>query len=1475
MKTTFPDSKFPVAVTFALLLLSGALGFAQPGTRWTRLDSLAGKSLSVNGCALAPDSSLVFVGTSSSGVLSTYDGEVWRVSSAGAILSRRTLRSDSEDAANCVAVQGDGSYVVAGYTNANAGNYHSVWFTGFSANGDSLWSRTWYGDTQSGEIYAIAATADGGFVAAGDVTSPNNTDLYLVRMNGDGDTLWTRAFGGYGHQQEARFCAHTSDGGFLLAGTGPEYSFYSDFFVVRTDSNGDTLWTQTIGQDTVYELCYGGCLTPDGGCVLVGARGSSPQRDCYVVKLSSSGELEWERIFGSASEEDESYSIVETPDGGYVIGGAGGVGGQVYKITAQGDSVWRKTIDLSEFGWESVRSVVRSPCDDYVLGGFVGGSALFQSIGPDHPSTYVTGTWTAANSPYYLYGNHEIAAGESLIIEPGVDVIFTTPSSLIVRGNLQAEGTIADSIRFYSGPVSWPCDTFTTWRGIQFLGSQAGASRLSYCAIEGARNDSGAGVLISGGNPVFSSCAFRGNSARYKGGGAMVYSGSPQFDGCEFCGNSALTYPGTGGGLAIRAAGGIPQLNRCSFFGNSAISGGGVYVGSGFDPVSIDSCLFDSNSASGGGGLFASGGQVSLSYCVMTRNVASFCEPFPGFNSCGNAISVFGTGLANVSLFRCTLMDNVSDHSGALSCGSSSGFAELEIVSSIIYNAAGSNIKIGNNGLLIMRYSDVYLTPVVNSGGSAPAGLLYPGLYNPNGDPCDSFYNITLDPLFLRDWFGDTRLTNCSPCIDAGDSSIETGQPLLDPDSTRRDMGYSHFSHSAEVATDPSDFCPATVIPYYPFCYRNGSTDGVMNDFSTCGENTAPDLIYSFTPDTSGTYNVSLCGSEFDCLLEVRTGGGCPGAFQVACNDDNPSCGRSARLAVPMNGGQEYWIILDGSGGASGIFDFSLNADTTGDLGSFSGAYEDEPCPAENEHINNGCVWSNGQLEFQVSPLSENTLGTINAFDYDYYLVDPVPVASNLYLTYSSTVPIYVTVISLGPDTGTYCDSSHSLPFGFFPADPYVEYQRTYFLNPGIFHAVVVRGILAWLPPFYPERFGECGEYHLRRQVIDLGGLDPCPADPEPGDIEESINPEPYPPDSNFAQIDPNGGCVDSIIQATVITPASFGHYLRGSIFSYYDSSAQAVVSDQDWFEFSLSDTTDITWSARLAEGGLIGAVYDQICSPPAPVDSASFVCYLETGVLQDTRARLLPGTWYLRLARAVSPAPEGPFVYRAILNTQPYQENDCPHDYEVLLDDAEYTHTSTTCGAADKSSVRPGADRVYRLVTAQRREYQFSLCGSTPGWNTYLFLTGDCSSDTLIWNDNGCGSLSEIACARLELGVHYLIIEPDSADKCDPYVLTITLCSNGMPCAPDTITDLIIRRIADGTDEIADDILLRWSGSEDFTGVYVVYRADGDSEYPAGWTVLAEVAPQVPSGVNSFVDADVIASSRRTAYYLVIGRCP
>jgi hypothetical protein len=182
----------------------------------------------------------------------------------------RTYGGSSYDEAQCVQQTADGGYIVAGSTWSSGLLQFNFWLIKTDASGDSVWSRI-FGGTSDEYCFSVQQTFDDGYVLAGWTESfgAGSRDFWLVKTNTNGDSLWSRTFGG-ASDDECTSVEQTSDGGYMLAGsTGSFGAGVYDFWLVKTDGNGNLQWSRTFGGGS-EDRCYSAQQTADGGCILAG-----------------------------------------------------------------------------------------------------------------------------------------------------------------------------------------------------------------------------------------------------------------------------------------------------------------------------------------------------------------------------------------------------------------------------------------------------------------------------------------------------------------------------------------------------------------------------------------------------------------------------------------------------------------------------------------------------------------------------------------------------------------------------------------------------------------------------------------------------------------------------------------------------------------------------------------------------------------------------------------------------------------------------------------------------------------------------------------------------------------------------------------------------------------------------------------------------------------------------------------------------
>ncbi len=231
-------------------------------------------------------------------------------------------------------------YIIAVFT-AAADN--DVYLIKTDSLGDTLWTKT-YGDTNNNTCRSVQQTIDGGYIVVGLTHAPfPNDDVYLMKTNFYGDSLWARTYRrnvlniGMSVQQ-------TTDGGYIVAGGtegwGAEAIY--DVYLIKTNYFGDTLWTKTYG-GTEDDIGYSVQQTTDGGYIVAGYTYSygEGERDVYLIKTDSLGDSLWTRTYGGAGD-DRGYSVQQTTDGGYIVAGSTG-DFYLIKTDSTGDTLWTGT----------------------------------------------------------------------------------------------------------------------------------------------------------------------------------------------------------------------------------------------------------------------------------------------------------------------------------------------------------------------------------------------------------------------------------------------------------------------------------------------------------------------------------------------------------------------------------------------------------------------------------------------------------------------------------------------------------------------------------------------------------------------------------------------------------------------------------------------------------------------------------------------------------------------------------------------------------------------------------------------------------------------------------------------------------------------------------------------------------------------------------------------------------------------------
>jgi hypothetical protein len=347
------DSVRENVARIAAVVLS-VVGIMCPGCRksheareWTR--TLGGPGVDVGyGVEQTADGGYVIVGRTESYGAGANDVWLVRVDAFGDTVWTRTFGGPGDDWGRAVDQTSDGGFVVAGWTESFGAGGADVWLIKTDAGGNVVWDRT-FGGADHDMGYSVHQTRDGGYVLAGFTRSrgAGEDDVWLIKTDADGDSVWTRTFGGAGADVGSSV-QQTQEGGYVIAGLTQLSGGTCAGCLICTDSLGDVAWNRAYGSSGIDE---GTSVwqTLDGGYIATGSTDEGAgSGDVWLVKTGPDGVVEWTRTFGG-SETDWGYCVQQTSDEGYVVVGgtwsygAGDEDMWLIKTNANGDTVWTRT----------------------------------------------------------------------------------------------------------------------------------------------------------------------------------------------------------------------------------------------------------------------------------------------------------------------------------------------------------------------------------------------------------------------------------------------------------------------------------------------------------------------------------------------------------------------------------------------------------------------------------------------------------------------------------------------------------------------------------------------------------------------------------------------------------------------------------------------------------------------------------------------------------------------------------------------------------------------------------------------------------------------------------------------------------------------------------------------------------------------------------------------------------------------------
>ena len=359
------------------LFIPGQVLFTQPDTLWTKIYNGTYTDYGIF-VQQTSDGGYIITGHTTPNFGGSTDAWLIKTDSSGDTLWTRKFGGSDTDWSECVRQTDDEGFIITGFTYSHGVGLSDLWLIKTDPAGDTLWTKT-YGGTNRDYGHSVQQTTDGGYIITGDTESygSGDFDLWLIKTNSSGDTLWTRTFGGSDYERGSSV-QQTSDGGYIISGETASFGAGNvDVYLIKTDQWGDTLWTRTFGgiyKDTGRDVHQ----TPDGGYFIAATYGleSPSDSDVCLIKTDANGDTLWTHIYGGEGRE-YGASGLPTLDGGYIVGGSSitiiGISGFAdifyVKTDHNGDLLW--TFTCGGEGQELAYDIQQTTDGGYIIIGMI------------------------------------------------------------------------------------------------------------------------------------------------------------------------------------------------------------------------------------------------------------------------------------------------------------------------------------------------------------------------------------------------------------------------------------------------------------------------------------------------------------------------------------------------------------------------------------------------------------------------------------------------------------------------------------------------------------------------------------------------------------------------------------------------------------------------------------------------------------------------------------------------------------------------------------------------------------------------------------------------------------------------------------------------------------------------------------------------------------------------------------------------
>lgn len=230
----------------------------------------------------------------------------------------KTYNGPGDDEGLDISVTSDKGSIVAGRTTTNSPLWDGLLIR-LNEQGDILWSKS-YGGSEFDELVKVKQTTDGGYIGLGRTRSFGLTagEVWLIKTDGDGNLLWSKNYSNGSQPVRPKALIQLTDGSYLFAYNTNDSTVLGDGVIVHTNGAGDVLWSKVFdnGNDDGINSLY-----QDGNTILVGGYGTVTDREGILMRISvTDGSMVWAKKFARTTGLSDEIIQVEKPPEGLAFG---------------------------------------------------------------------------------------------------------------------------------------------------------------------------------------------------------------------------------------------------------------------------------------------------------------------------------------------------------------------------------------------------------------------------------------------------------------------------------------------------------------------------------------------------------------------------------------------------------------------------------------------------------------------------------------------------------------------------------------------------------------------------------------------------------------------------------------------------------------------------------------------------------------------------------------------------------------------------------------------------------------------------------------------------------------------------------------------------------------------------------------------------------------------------------------------------